>query len=166
MKAVSEALNFTFKIQPPTDGGKWGAQLPDGSFNGLLGDIQVKDMSPYLEQFICKHFFQRSKTDVGFANLFVLPDEKGYLDFLAPHSNVYVCFIVAKPPPNPKWMDLTFPFGIGTWIATIFTLMASTLFVIGYSLMYPGAECTPGFAAFVLMAVLLCESDPFTHKIK
>ncbi len=38
---MADQLNFTFQIQPPTDGGKWGFSYPNKSFAGLRGDIQV-----------------------------------------------------------------------------------------------------------------------------
>jgi hypothetical protein len=44
------AMNFTFEVVPPSDGQLWGEQLPNGSFTGLVGDIQVNEKG--------KSFFQ------------------------------------------------------------------------------------------------------------
>ena len=38
---MANALNFTYEIQPPSDGGLWGGVSKDGIGNGLVGDIKV-----------------------------------------------------------------------------------------------------------------------------
>ena len=41
MKDVSESLNFTYKIRPPTDGKLWGEFFTNGSATGLVNDVKV-----------------------------------------------------------------------------------------------------------------------------
>ena len=41
LKDISESLNFTYKIRPPTDGNKWGLIYPNGSATGLVKDVKV-----------------------------------------------------------------------------------------------------------------------------
>ena len=41
LKDISESLNFTYKIRPPTDGNKWGIIFPNGSATGLVKDVKV-----------------------------------------------------------------------------------------------------------------------------
>ena len=41
LKDISESLNFTYKIRPPTDGNKWGLIFPNGSATGLVKDVKV-----------------------------------------------------------------------------------------------------------------------------
>ncbi len=103
---------------------------------------------------------------MGFANLFVLPDEKGYLDFLSPHSYVGMCFLVAKPPPNPKWLDLVLPLELETWLGTIATLAICTLFLASYGILSPNAECSPGYAVFILISIVSCVNDPLYQKFR
>lgn len=36
---LSEALNFQLQIVNPSDGGKWGSPMDNGSWSGLTGDL-------------------------------------------------------------------------------------------------------------------------------
>ena len=38
---MASALNFTYEIQAPSDGGLWGGVTKDGIGDGLVGDIMV-----------------------------------------------------------------------------------------------------------------------------
>ena len=42
MKDISESLNFTYQIRPPTDGNRWGEIFENGSTTGLVRDVTVK----------------------------------------------------------------------------------------------------------------------------
>ena len=50
---ISGALNFTYQIQPPSDGNLWGEILSNGTATGLVGDIQkgVSDIGKYNKVF-------------------------------------------------------------------------------------------------------------------
>ena len=41
MNDLAISLNFTYKIVPPSDGGKWGGISKDGEGFGLVGDLKV-----------------------------------------------------------------------------------------------------------------------------
>lgn len=62
-------------------------------------------------------------------NLFLNPKRKKLIDYLQPYKADYVCFLVKKPPPNPKWKDLMIPFHQELWFAILISLILCTLAV-------------------------------------
>ena len=42
LKDISESLNFTYEIRPPTDGNLWGEFFANGSATGLVRDVKVR----------------------------------------------------------------------------------------------------------------------------
>jgi len=41
LRDISESLNFTYQIRPPSDGNKWGETFENGSTTGLVRDVKV-----------------------------------------------------------------------------------------------------------------------------
>ena len=58
IKTLAQNMNFTIHIQPPPNGELWG-ENKNGSFTGLVGQLQ------------------REKSDVGWANVYMVPDRQG-----------------------------------------------------------------------------------------
>jgi hypothetical protein len=96
----------------------------------------------------------------------MIPDRKKYIDYCDPHDIDYVCFLVAKPPLKPKWMDLLLPFHSEVWYATLATLVLSMMFIFMYLSLHPNAELRPLDGAFYLVAVVFDESYTYTEKIR
>ena len=109
---------------------------------------------------------QNGITDVGFANLFVVPKRKKHIDLLQPYKADYICFLVKKPPPNPKWQDLMIPFHQELWFAILISLILCTLAVSVLN----GVLLRKGFRlqdAFInVVGIFLDQSTPFCGKIK
>ena len=76
---------------------------------------------------------QKKRSDIGFANLFMVPDRMKYIDYTDPYTIEYAsfmlsmifelfCFIVkfklssAKPPNPPQWLRILQPLQTSTWI--------------------------------------------------
>ena len=78
MNAISNALNFVYKISPPSDGGMWGEETSPGVFSGIVGELQ------------------KEYADVIWADLFVVPDRFKYIDYADPYATDYVCYMVHK----------------------------------------------------------------------
>ena len=76
MDTIGRALNFTYTLAPPSDGGLWGEETHPGVFTGLVGEL----MKEY--------------ADVIWANLFVLPNRFKYIDYVDPYTTDYVCYMV------------------------------------------------------------------------
>ena len=55
METLAKDMNYRLDIQPPPNGEKWG-ENKNGTFSGLVGELQ-KDIS-----------------DIGWANLFMVPE--------------------------------------------------------------------------------------------
>ena len=110
--------------------------------------------------------FQNGYTDVAFANLFVIPVRKKYIDYLQPYNTDYVCFLVKKPPPNPKWQDLMIPFDKEIWYGILITLITCILVASIMTGVLLRNECHPRDSLINIFAIFLDESIPFSTKIK
>ena len=111
-------------------------------------------------------FFQNGYTDVAFADLYIFPERKKFIDYTQPYSTDYVCFLVRKPPLNAKWQDLMIPFHKETWYAILITIVVCTLIVSIINGFFLENEFQPRDALLNIFAIFLDESLPFTGKIK
>ena len=111
-------------------------------------------------------FFQNGYTDVAFADLYIIPERKKYIDYTQPYSTDYVCFLVKKPPLNAKWQDLMIPFHKETWYAILITIVVCTLVVSIMNGIFLEKEFRPRDALLNILAIFLDESLNFTGKIK
>ena len=112
------------------------------------------------------YILQKGITDVGFANLFVVPKRKKHIALLQPYKADYICFLVKKPPPNPKWQDLMIPFHKELWFAILISLILCTLVVSLFNgiLLQKGFHLQDTFINAV--AIFLDQSIQFCGKIK
>ena len=113
-----------------------------------------------------KFCFQNGYTDVAFADLFIIPERKKFIDYTQPYSTDYVCFLVKKPPLNAKWKDLMIPFHKETWYAILITIVVCTLVVSIMNGIFLEKEFHPRDALLNILAIFLDESLNFTGKIK
>ena len=111
-------------------------------------------------------FFQNGYTDVAFADLYIFPERKKFIDYTQPYSTDYVCFLVKKPPLNAKWQDLMIPFHKETWYAILITIVVCTLVVSIINGIFLEKEFRPRDALLNIFAIFLDESLPFSGKIK
>ena len=109
---------------------------------------------------------QNGVSDIGFAALYIFAERKKFIDYLKPHDNDNVCFLISKPPLKPKWMDLLNPFQYELWIATLSTLAICIVLAIIYGECYPWAETGGLNGGMFLIAIFLDESMEFTKYIK
>ena len=72
---------------------------------------------------------QNAVSDLAFANLFIKPERKANMDFITPHTNDKVCFMVPVPAAEAKWLDLIKPFHFELWIAIVISLLIESLFI-------------------------------------
>ena len=103
---------------------------------------------------------------MAFADLYLIPERKKYIDYLQPYSTDYVCFLVKKPPLNPKWQDLMIPFDNETWYAILITLIICILVVSFTNGVLVRTEFHPRDSLLNIWAIFLDESVPFATKIK
>ena len=55
------------------------------------------------------------------------PKRKEYIDYITPHTYDSACFMVPKPLPDAKWLDLLKPFDLEMWIAFIIAFISGKL---------------------------------------
>ncbi|XP_045128431.1 glutamate receptor-like [Portunus trituberculatus] len=105
---LADALNFRLKIVNPSDGGKWGSPLDNGSWTGLTGDLTQR------------------RAHMGVANLFIHIHYLEVVDMTVPYDMEFGCFITPLPEPLPQWVALSYPFSLQVWILTMVFLPVGT----------------------------------------
>ncbi|XP_076114569.1 putative glutamate receptor [Mytilus galloprovincialis] len=91
LNQLSRDLNFTYEIQPPPDG-NWGAEKYNGSWNGMVGQLQQREV------------------DIVAAALTVHSDRETVMDFTYPYFYEFSSIIFKKSDPdNSKWTRLLDP---------------------------------------------------------
>ena len=88
------------------------------------------------------------------------------MDFLMPHDTDNLCFLVAKPPLNPKWMDMFNPFRLDVWITVFSSLGICCFLVFLYGHYYPTSEFTGDKGIEMVIAVFFDESHPMSKKLR
>ena len=76
IQTLAQTMNFTIDIQPPPNGELWG-ENKNGSFTGLVGQLQ------------------RERSDVGWANVYMVPDRMKYIDYTDPYMIEYAQFMLS-----------------------------------------------------------------------
>ena len=89
MKSLAGNLNFNMDIRSPPNGELWGENM-NGSFTGeaynlivnlILGVGLVGEL-------------QKERSDIGWADLFLIPDRMKYIDYTAPYQVEYASFML------------------------------------------------------------------------
>ena len=78
MNSIAKALNFNYVIASPSDGELWGAEVSNGVFSGLVGELH------------------HEKSDLGWALLFITPDRYKYIDYTNPFEVDHLCYMVRQ----------------------------------------------------------------------
>ena len=76
MESMSNAINFTFSIVPPSDGTTFGEEIQPGIFTGVFGELQ------------------KDNADIIWADLWVKLNRYKHFDFTYPYRIEQVCFMV------------------------------------------------------------------------
>ena len=104
--------------------------------------------------------------DIGFANLYIKPERKKFIDYLTPHDHDKICFLVAKPESDPKWMDLLKPFDLKLWVTVLITMIICWVFVYMYGRFFPYAEMSGPRGMVVLIRVFFDQSDQLAISVR
>ena len=86
---------------------------------------------------------------------------KPFLDYVNPHYYDYVCFMVKKPPLDPKWWNLVKPFQPMVWYGIFLASIASFAFIVTYARFYPKSEIKS--AGLFLYGIFFCPRK-FIHQ--
>ncbi|BES90529.1 Hypothetical protein NTJ_03339 [Nesidiocoris tenuis] len=98
LKLVTQALNVTLKILEGDRAVKYGSKLPDGSFNGILGDVYSR------------------RTDLAANRLFIKEYGSSEFIFTIPIEQEALCIVAPKPNLVPNWKLVLRAFGPNVWI--------------------------------------------------
>lgn len=109
MRSLSRALNFTVSFVQPSDGEMWGWEQGNGTWTGLMGDLQHR------------------RADIGVADLYIMEPYFAIIDMSVAYDIEYLCFVNPVPGPLPQWMALGLPFLVETWAAIFCTVLAGML---------------------------------------
>ncbi|XP_060070631.1 glutamate receptor ionotropic, kainate 1-like [Ylistrum balloti] len=86
------SLNFTYRLTMPADGA-WGMEFENGSFNGLVGQMQ------------------RNEVDLTVAPMSIQTNREAVMDFSYPYYFEPTIMLLKKPDPSEtKWRTLIDPF--------------------------------------------------------
>ncbi|XP_064079703.1 ionotropic receptor 21a-like [Macrobrachium nipponense] len=110
---LSRAKNFTVDFFEVSDDEKWGNRYPDGSWDGLMGQV----------------FSEAS--DIAVCNVFIDGPRWGLIDYSFPYNYMPACFVAPSPKPLPNWQSPTLPFAWSTWISIGIAIL------VGGVLLYP-----------------------------
>ncbi|XP_048590419.1 glutamate receptor 4 [Nematostella vectensis] len=106
---IAELLSFKFYIVESPDG-KYGGRNPDGSFNGIVGELQ------------------RQRCDMSVSPLTINSGRLEYLSFAKPFMQFSMDLITRQP--EPKGVDILafmMPYSIPVWLMTFACLAFMTL---------------------------------------
>ncbi len=149
-KTIIAKLGITsFSISRPSDGGLWGEERSPGNFTGLMGDLQ------------------RGVADVGWAQLFIIPNRVVIVDYTSAYDTDYLCYMVAKPEALPAWTAVVLPFEPIMWLSVVVCYsiaILATLFLVWFLKqrdVFPYVDC-----CFYVFGAAMDESLKFSIKCR
>ena len=109
VRTTAALLGLNIVFSTPSDGGKWGDVLPNGSAHGLIKDIVD------------------ARADVGIAQMFNLAPKNQFIQPSYPYDLDGYCFIVQNKKPRPKFLAFMGPYEIVSWVLVIVSLAVTSL---------------------------------------
>lgn len=100
-------FNFTFVISP-SNNGDTGKQLPNGSWNGVIGDISS------------------GRADIGVSTTYS-PSRYKVVTFTRAFEYIWVTFMIGQPKKSYSWEAIMWPFQTTLWISILISLLAIIL---------------------------------------
>ena len=95
--------------------------------------------------------------------MYVIGTRKPFLDYVRPHNYDYVCFMVKKPPLDPKWWNLVKPFHPTVWFGIFLASITSFVFIVIYAKFYPKSEIRIVDAVKFMYGIFFCPRK-FIHQ--
>ncbi|XP_071527933.1 glutamate receptor ionotropic, delta-1-like [Panulirus ornatus] len=134
--AVAKVHNFSYQVFEPEDG-LWGYQLENGSFTGVLGEIQ--------------HY----KADFSL-DLSITAEREEVIDYTIGYHWEPLTFVTSKPQPLPQWLALVRPYQAYVWLCFLLLLtVAGPIYWLLQKL--SGGSQSLGEAAFLMYASMFAQ---------
>lgn len=112
MKIISQKLNIALSYQSTSDGNMWGWELKNGTWTGLMGDLQ------------------RRKADIGVANVFSMQTYFSAVDVSTQYKIEYFSFITTLTGELSQWNALALPFDENLWALSVGCIVFGMCFTV------------------------------------
>lgn len=108
---LSRRLNFSFELVEPS-AGKFGERLPDGSFDGLIGDLI------------------KGETDLIVAALKMTAEREEHIDFVAPYfEQTGILIVMKKLTPNTSLFKFMTVLRLEVWLSILGALSLTAIVI-------------------------------------
>ncbi|KAM9831579.1 glutamate receptor ionotropic, delta-1-like [Neosynchiropus ocellatus] len=113
LDALAKILGFKYEIYQVTDS-KYGSQLPNGSWNGMIGDLINK------------------RADLAVSAITITPERENVVDFSKRYMDYSVGILLRKPEEKINIFSLFVPFDLAVWacIAAAIPVVAILIFLL------------------------------------
>ncbi|KAM8889276.1 glutamate receptor ionotropic, delta-1-like isoform 4-T4 [Synchiropus picturatus] len=113
LDALAKILGFKYEIYQVTDS-KYGSQLPNGSWNGMIGDLINK------------------RADLAVSAITITPERENVVDFSKRYMDYSVGILLRKPEEKINIFSLFVPFDLAVWacIAAAIPVVAVLIFLL------------------------------------
>ncbi|XP_058476296.1 glutamate receptor ionotropic, delta-1-like isoform X3 [Solea solea] len=107
LDALAKVLGFKYEIYQVSDS-KYGSQLPNGSWNGMIGDLISK------------------RADLAVSAITITPERENVVDFSKRYLDYSVGILLRKPEEKINIFSLFAPFDLAVWAC-----IAAAILVVG-----------------------------------
>ncbi|XP_053548014.1 glutamate receptor ionotropic, delta-1 [Bombina bombina] len=113
LDALSKNLGFKYEIYQVPDG-KYGHKLPNGSWNGMIGELINK------------------RADIALSAITITPERESVVDFSKRYLDYSVGILIKKPEERINIFSLFAPFDFAVWacIASVIPVVGVLIFVL------------------------------------
>nr|XP_057921672.1 glutamate receptor ionotropic, delta-1 isoform X1 [Doryrhamphus excisus] len=113
LDALAKLLGFKYEIYQVTDS-KYGSQLPNGSWNGMIGDLINK------------------RADLAVSAITITPERENVVDFSKRYLDYSVGILLRKPEEKINIFSLFVPFDLAVWacIAAAIPVVGVLIFLL------------------------------------
>ncbi|KAM9326965.1 glutamate receptor ionotropic, delta-1 [Gastrophryne carolinensis] len=113
LDALSQNLGFKYEIYQVPDG-KYGHSLPNGSWNGMIGELINK------------------RADIAVSAITITPERESVVDFSKRYLDYSVGILIKKPEERINIFSLFAPFDFAVWacIAAVIPVVGVLIFVL------------------------------------
>ena len=103
-------------------------------------------------------------SDIAFADLYLKPERKVFMNYLRAHGTGNLCFLVSKPPLKAKWVDLVKPLQWPVWIVLIASMAISCYLIHLYGQLT--SEFNGNEGVLMLSALFFDQSHAGIRRVK
>ncbi|XP_029383495.1 glutamate receptor ionotropic, delta-1-like [Echeneis naucrates] len=113
LDALAKILGFKYEIYQVSDS-KYGSQLPNGSWNGMIGDLINK------------------RADLAVSAITITPERENVVDFSKRYLDYSVGILLRKPEEKINIFSLFAPFDLAVWacIAAVIPVVGVLIFLL------------------------------------